>query len=315
MTELVHNTGFNLKRALHSTIGQVKRNVFLYILILPALIWTFIFVYLPIRGLKIAFLEYDILMGYDSPWVGLANIRRIFQVPDLFNAIINTFRTSVLALIFSTVTAILFAILLNELKVGLYKRVVQSFSYLPFFISWISIIGIVRVFYSEYGPLNNMLVSLFGPETERTMLLAVQSFFLPNVIMLTLWRNTGWNSVIYIAAITAIDPQQYEAAYIDGAGRLKQIWHITLPGMLPQIIILLIINSGYIFSDNFELIYGLQNAYINYDVISTLIYKYGLQNGDYSVATAFSFMQGVATLILMCTTNLISRKLSEISLW
>jgi len=195
------------------------------------------------------------------------------------------------------------------------KRFTQTVSYLPYFISWISVVGMAFVLYAIYGSLNDLRVFLLGPHTERLLFRSFQWFFLPNILILTLWRNTGFNSILYLAAITAIDPQLYEAAHMDGAGRWQQMRYITLPGMLNTIIIILILNIGTLVFDNFELIYGMQNAYINFDVIQTLVFKYGIQGGNYSVSAALSLMQGLVSMILVVTANRISNRLSKISLF
>lgn len=286
----------------------------IYILLLPAIILVFIFSYLPIPGLIISFMDYDFLLGFKSPWVGLANFKEIFTLPSFTSSILNTVKLSVLNLTIVFAVPIIFALLLNELRNIVFKRVVQTVSYLPHFFSWASVLGISYTLFAKYGGLNS-LISYFDPTHERVMWLTIQKYFVPNVVTLTIWKNMGWDTIIYLAAMSGIDQGLYEAAEIDGAGRLRQCFHVTIPGLIPTITILFIMATGRIFTDNFELIYGLQNTFIDFEVISTLTYKYGLKNGEYSMATALSMFQGVVNLILIVCTNYISKKFNETSLW
>jgi len=295
--------------------GEVKKNSMLYILLAPAVLITFFFKYLPLPGLVVAFMDFNPLLQFSSPWVGFGNFIKIFTLPMFVNAIGNTFMISVLSLVVLWPAPIIFALLINELNNGVFKKIVQTVSYLPHFLAWISVIGIAMSFYSIYGPLNDFMVSFIGPNFQRAMFLANQNFFIPNVLVLSGWKEIGWASIIYLAAITSIDAQLYEASYMDGAGRWKQFIHVTLPGLAPTIIILLILKMGSLFADNFELIYGLQNPFINFEVVSTMVYKQGILNGKYSVATAFDLVQGIISFILVLTANKISKKVSEISIW
>lgn len=299
----------------HSKWNEVRKNSMIYFLLSPALLFTLFFKYLPLPGLVIAFMDYKALLQFKSPWVGFDNFIQIFTMPMFVNAIVNTFTISLLSLVVLWPAPIILALLINELKNGLFKRVVQTVSYLPHFLAWISVIGIATSLYAIYGPLNDLLALIRGPETERVMFLANQKFFIPNVLMLSAWKEIGWGSIIYLAAITSIDSQLYEAAYIDGANRWKQFVHVTLPGLAPTIIMLLILKMGSLFADNFELIYGLQNPFINFEVVSTLIYKQGILNGKFSIATAFGLVQGVIGFLLVMAANKISKKVSEISIW
>lgn len=299
--------------------GRRRRNLkkFLptYLLILPAMLFVLVFNYFPIPGLLMAFMDYDIFKGFGSDWVGLANIIEIFSIPQFGQAILNTIYISLLNLVIVFPAPILFALLLNEIKRKTYKRVVQTVSYMPYFLSWIAVIGIASSVYSTYGIVNDIRVALFGEDTQRIMFLGEQSFFVPNVVSLNLWKNTSWNAIVYLAAISSIDPCLYESANMDGAGKFRQCWHITLPGILPTVVMLFILQVGQLFSDNFELIYGLQNAFIDFDVISTVIYKRGITQGQYSMATAFGFVQGLIGFILITLANYFSRKVNGYSIW
>ena len=293
-------------------LSEMKKSKFVYLLLLPSVLLVIFFSYLPMWGVRIAFLDYDIYNPDRSAFVGLKNFFDILQMGDTKSAIINTFYISILSLITVFPMTVLFAILLNELKNGLFKRTVQTISYLPYFLSWISVIGIITSLYAQDGIINDLIVKLTGDPT-RTLFLAKQGFFVPNVIILSIWKELGWGAVVFLAAITGVDDSLYEAAYIDGAGRLKQTWHITLPAILPTIMIMLIWKMGSLFTNNFELIYGLQNPFINFEVIQTIIYKQGIEGGNYSLTTAFGLFQGVVNLAILLGANYLSKKFTEIS--
>jgi putative aldouronate transport system permease protein len=294
----------------------VRKNYGLYLMLLPAIVATFVFAYLPMPGILVAFKDYNIFKGpFGSPWSGLRNIYRVFELPGVVQSIWNTLTLSIYTLLITFPTPIIFALLLNEMRSMWYKRVVQTISYLPYFLSWISVIGIAMNLYSLYGPINDLLVAINGPNIERTLFLANPSFFVPNILILTVWKSLGWDSIIYLAAITSIDPQLYEAAVLDGAGKVKQAWYITMPGLLPTTMILLILRLGGLFGSNFELVYGLQNPFINYEVISTIVYKMGIQQADYSLATAVGFLQGIVALVLTLLANKASKAVSGTAIW
>ncbi|MBB6735574.1 sugar ABC transporter permease [Cohnella sp. CBP 2801] len=295
---------------------QMKKDKYLYILLAPAILFVFVFVYMPLPGIMVAFKDYDVFKGFwGSDWVGLEHIREVFELPMIGDAVVQTLLISTLTLLVCFPAPILLALLLNELRLKLFKRVAQTLLYLPHFLSWISVIGIAYAFYSIYGPLNDIRLWLFGADTERVMFLANQNFFIPNVLLLSLWKETGWSTVIFLASIAAVDPQLYEAAYIDGAGRFKQTIHITLPSILPTVMIMLIFQLGNLFQSNFELIYGLQNPFVNTEVISTVIYKQGIQQGAYALSTALGFIQGLIAFILTVAANFLSKKLTSSGIW
>ena len=290
-----------------------KKNIFLYALILPLLALTFYFSYLPMPGVIISFMEYDIFKGFASPWVGFENFKELFNLPLFTKASVNTIYLSFLNLVIVFPMPIIFALLLNEIKLKTYKRVVQTVSYLPHFLSWIAIIGMAHSVYSTYGIINDLRVMILGEEAERLRFLASQDFFIPNVIILSLWKGVGWSSIIYLAAISGIDPQLYEAAHVDGANRLRQCIHITIPCILPTAVMLFILQIGNIFKDNFDLIYGLQNAFIDFETVSTVVYKQGITSGNYSMATAIGLFQGVVGFILVVLANTFSKKVNDVA--
>jgi putative aldouronate transport system permease protein len=266
-------------------------------------------------GLIISFMDYNIINEKMSTWVGLKHFIDILTLPEFNTAIINTINISFLNLLICFPAPIIFALLLNEMKNNFFKKLVQTVSYMPFFLSWIAVIGMVYSLYATYGMVNDLRVLFGGENVERIMFLAQQNLFVFNIIILSLWKSFGWSSIIYLAAITGIDPQLYEAATIDGAGKFRQCLNVTLPSILPTIVIMLILAIGNIFKDNFDLIYGLQNPFIKYEIISTVIYKQGISAGNYSVSTAFGFMQGLVGLILTLGANWLSKKVNNVALW
>lgn len=286
----------------------------LYIFLIPAIVLVFIFSYCPLPGLLMSFMDYDMFKGFHSDWVGFDNIIKIFTMPELSKAILNTLWLSFLGIVIGFPLPIIFALMLNELNDGKFKRFTQTVSYLPHFLSTIAVIGIVVSLFSEYGIVNDIRVWLFGEDTTRELFLTKQGMFVPNIMFWSNWKGLGWSSIIYLAAISGIDASLYEAAIVDGAGKFRQCWYITLPSISTTVIMLLILRIGSLFNSDFDLIYGLQNIYIDYEVISTVIYKRGITGGDYSISTAFGFVQGTVSLVLVLATNYISKRVDDVSL-
>ncbi len=289
------------------------KNYSLYLFLIPGLVLTAVFSYAAMPGLLIGFMDYDYFLGFKSPWVGFANIIEIFTTPDLNSAIVNTLILSLLNLVVVFPLPIIFSLLLNEIKNGFFKRFTQTVSYLPHFLSTISIIGLATSIFSEYGIINDIKMFI-NPDSQRTLYLTLQNLFVPNITMLTVWQTLGWSSIIYLSTIAGIDPTLYEAAVVDGAGKFKQCIYITLPSIMPTVVLLFILQIGNLFKSNFDLVYGLQNPYINFEVISTVIYKQGITNGKYDISTAFGFVEGFISLILIFTANFFSKKVNDISI-
>lgn len=308
----------NLQQNTHlkktGVIEDFKKYKTIYFMLLPTVILVLIFNYMPLPGLIISFMDYDFLLKFKSPWVGFQNFIDIFTLPDFTGAILNTLKISLLNITVVFIVPVIFALLLNEIRNMIFKRIVQTVSYLPYFFSWASVLGIAYSVFSKYGLLNT-IISHFSQNADKTMWLAQQNLFVPNVIILTIWKTMGWDTIIYLAAIAGIDPSLYEAAQIDGANKFKQCINITIPSILPTMVLLFILATGRIFGDNFELIYGLQNPFIDYEVISTITYKQGIVSGNYSVASALSMVQGIVNLFLVMGTNYLSKRLTETSLW
>lgn len=296
-------------------LKQLVRYRFIYLLLLPATFFVILFSYVPMTGIKMAFQDYNIYDPAASTWIGLENFKEIFRIKECINGIKNTFIIGILSLVICYPLTIIFALLLNEIRNSIFKKVVQTISYLPHFLSWISVIGIVTSIYSQYGLVNDVMVALTGGAHERVSFLAVQDFFIPNVIILTLWKTIGWNSVIFLAAMTGIDQSLYEAAEIDGASKFSRVLHITIPGIMPTIMIMLLWRIAALFTDNFELIYGLQNSFVNVEVIGTIIYKNGIAGGNYQMTTAFGLMQGLVNFVFLIGANYLSKKGTDVGIF
>ena len=286
----------------------------LYSMLIPAVLLTFVFSYMPMPGVIISFEKFTIYDGiFGSEWVGLDNIRKIFAQSQIVESIWNTLTVSLLSILITFPAPIILALLINEIKNKYFKKVVQTVSYLPHFLSWISVVGLVQLFFGRDGLINDIRMYL-GAE-DRVVFLAEQNLFIWFVLGTTLWKDVGWGTVIHLANLSSINQELYEAAEVDGAKHLQKLWYITLPHMIPSVMILLIFKMGSLFGSNFELIYGLQNPYIDFEVISTIIYKTGLQNGNYSMSTAVGFMQGIVALLLVVMSNWISKKTAGTGLW
>lgn len=290
-------------------LKKIYKDRAMYFLMLPALLVTFFFMYCPMPGLLMAFENYRIYDGLlGSEWVGLQNFAQIFKQGKFMTSIWNTLWISVLNIVISFPAPIILALLINEIGNQFFKRFVQTASYLPHFLSWISVVGLIQILFGRDGFINDFRM-LLGAE-ERIVYLAEQKNFVPFVVLTNLWKTVGWSTIIHLANLTSINPELYEAADIDGANYFHKLRYITIPHMIPTIMILLIFQMGGLFSSNFELIYGLQNPFIDFEVISTIIYQTGLQAGNYSLSTAVGFMQGIIALLLVLASNWLSKKIS-----
>ena len=290
-------------------LKKIYKDRHLYLMLVPAAAILLFFSYGPMPGLVMAFQDFSIFRGFlDSDWVGLENFIAIFTQSKFVTAILNTILVSVLSLFITFPAPIVLALLINEIKNKFFKRFVQTASYLPHFLSWISVVGLVQLMFSKDGLVNDLLVFL-GAE-ERIMFLAQQENFIWFICGTTLWKEVGWGTIVHLANLTAINPQLYEAAEIDGAGYFSKLRYITIPHMLPTIVILLIFQLGKLFQSNFDLIYGLQNPFIDFEVISTIIYQTGIKSGNYSMSTAIGFVEGLIALVLVLGANKLSQKIS-----
>jgi len=268
-------------------------------------------------GLIIAFQKYSPYRGvFGSTWVGLKNFVDLVTQPYFYDMLRNTLLLNMYFIVFGFPIPIVFALLISEIPDGFFKRVVQSTSYLPHFISSVIIVGIVVNFLSpSRGTVNVMLHSIFGMEPINFM--GDASWFRTIYTSMRVWQSFGWTSIIYIAAILSISPTLYEAAMIDGAGRLQRMWHVTLPGILPTIITLFLLRIGQIIRLGFDTIYLMQNT-MNLqtsEVFQTYVYRRGIIGMDWSFATTVGFFEGIVGLIFVVTANKLARRVSETSLW
>ncbi len=295
--------------------NDFKLNKSLYLLLLPVLAYYILFHYAPMYGAIIAFKEFTPKLGsWGSPWVGFKHFIDFFTSYSFKEVLFNTLRISISMLIFSFPMPIILALLLNELKNQRFSKIVQNATYLPHFISLVVICGMVKDFTRDGGVVS-YLMTLFGGESV-TMLIHPQ-YFVPIYVISGIWQSIGWDSIIFLAALTGIDGSLYEAAKIDGAGRWKQTWHITLPGIVPTIVTVLILSLGGILTVGYEKIILLYNdATLEVaDVISTYVYRKGLIDRSWSFSTAVNLFNSVINLIFLCGANYISRKLNDTSLW
>lgn len=293
-----------------------RKHKYLYLMILPVILYYFIFHYVPMYGAMIAFKDFQIGDGFlGSRWVGFEHFTNFFNSYYFKRLLTNTLLINVYMLLFSFPAPILFALLINEISGSVFKRTVQTITYLPHFISMIVVCGMITQFLARDGFLTDLLV-LFG--MERTALLGDPAYFRIIYVVSDIWQGIGWGSIIYLAAITGINPELYEAARIDGANRFRQIVNITLPGIAPIIIILLILKIGHMLDVGFDKIILLYNpnTYSTADVISTFVYRKGLgESNQFSYTTAVGLFQSAINFILLILANRFSAKVSESSLW
>ena len=297
-------------------LQSIKRDRWLYIMFAPVLIYYVIFHYAPIGGLVVAFKDYNLFQGiWASPWVGLEHFSDFFSSIYFGRLLRNTLAISLLDLLIGFPAPIVLALMLNEVQSALFKRTVQTVSYLPHFVSMVVIAGLVVNFLSPSTGLINSLIAMFGG--EKVSFLAEPQYFWIIFTLMNCWKGIGWGSIIYLATLSGVDPSLYEAAIVDGAGRWKQTWYITLPSIMPTIIILLIMRIGGLLSVSYEAIILMYNPsiYQTADILSTYVYRRGLIDADYSFATAVGLFQSVFALILVVSANKISKKISETSLW
>ena len=295
---------------------EIKRSKELYILLIPTILWFLIFFYRPIGALQIAFQDYNPIQGIDgSPWVGLKHFKAFFTNPYAGRIIRNTFTINVISLCTIFPITILFALFLNEIPSKRFKTFVQTASYMPHFISTVVVAGLVVSFLSPSAGIINILLEKIG--FERQYFLIKPEWFKTIYVAMGGWQGIGFGTIIYTSAISLIDETIYEAARIDGAGRFRQMWHVTLAGILPTIVVMLIMRVGSMLSVGYESIILLYqpSTYDTADVISTFVYRRGLVDSDYSFSSAVGLFNSVISFVLVVMANTISRKLSDMSLW
>lgn len=288
----------------------------LYLFILPAFLYFLIFHYVPMYGVQIAFKDFNPALGIGgSPWVGFEHFTAFFNSYYFWDLIKNTLGISVYSLIVGFPLPIILALSLNEAKDGLFKRGVQTITYAPHFISVVVMAGVIITFLSPSTGIVNDIIGLFGFEPIAFM--EDPAWFKTVFVFSGVWQSAGWGTIIYLAALAGVDPQQHEAAIVDGATRLERIWHINIPAIFPTMVILLILNTGSLLAVGFEKILLLQNP-LNMEsseVIATFVYRAGLLDGEYSFSTAVGLFNSVINAILLIVVNYIARKTNETSLW
>ncbi|MES1036939.1 ABC transporter permease [Bacillus pumilus] len=293
-------------------LNQMLSQKFLYVMILPGLIYFLVFKYVPMWGLIIAFQDYQPFLGIlGSEWVGFKHFIRLFTEPTFFILLKNTLILFAMNVVIFFPIPILLALLLNEVRLALFKKFVQTMIYIPHFMSWVIVVSLSFVLLTVDGGLINELIALFGG--EKINFLLSQEWFRPMYILQVIWREAGWSTIIYLAAITAVDPQLYEAAKMDGAGRLRQMWHITLPAIKSVIVVLLILKIGDTLELGFEHVYLLLNATNREvaEIFDTYVYTAGLKQGQFSYSTAVGLFKAAVGLILVMLANRLAKKFGE----
>lgn len=284
----------------------------LYALLALPLAYFVIFKYGPMYGIQIAFKDFNFFQGIDgSEWIGFEAFREVFAMRDFYNTLRNTLMLNFLDLLISFPAPLVLAILLYEMKTVWFKKLSQTILYIPHFISWVIIGGIAaQVFGTQSGMINNAIVSL---GYEAIPFLTEKNTWLVTYLIIGVWQSAGWGTIIYLAALTGINKELFEAASIDGAGRMKRIWHITLPGLKSTIVMLLIINLGHLITIGFDRPYVIGNLAVREysDVLSTFVYRIGLQSGQYTLATVVGLFQAVVGLVMVLSANYISKKLTD----
>jgi putative aldouronate transport system permease protein len=292
-----------------------KENKYKYLMILPVLLYFALFAYKPMYGIIIAFQNYRPNLGFvNSPWVGLRHFEAFFKDVYFWRLMRNTFSISLLSIIFGFPAPIILALLLNEVRNAFFKRTVQTITYMPYFISLVVVCGLIQTYTTSSGIFSQ--IAVFFGDIPRNYLME-SKYFYPIYIISGIWQGIGWGSIIYLAAITGIDQEQYEAARIDGAGRFRALWHITLPNLLPTIIILFILRLGGIINVGYEKIILLYNSltYEVADVISTYVYRRGILEASFSYSAAIGLFNSLINVIFLVGANKLSKKLTESSLY
>ncbi|HIU67172.1 MAG TPA: sugar ABC transporter permease [Candidatus Caccomorpha excrementavium] len=299
----------------HRLALDFRKNKLKYLMVIPILILLFLFCYRPMYGILIAFKRYRPALGvWDSPWVGFRYFRQFFRDPYCWRLFRNTLTISGLNLIFGFPAPIILALLLNEVRSKRFKKAVQTVSYMPHFISTVVVCGMITTFCASDGLFNN-IIEMFGG--TRSNLLQNKNLFYPIYIISDIWKGIGWDSIIYLAALSGIDQEQYEAAKIDGASRLQQMFYITLPGLMPTVSMLLILRIGSLLSVGYEKIILLYQptTYEVADVISSYVYRRGLMDGEFSYGTAVGLFNSIVSIILLLLANKASKKLGQSGLF
>lgn len=319
---LLNRSALNKKPEVHvslpnKTLGQrILAHRLLYLFMLPCVISLLVFSYYPMYGATLAFKDYSYRLGIlGSPWAGLKHFQTFVTSLEFWDVIRNTIVISGLKIIFCFPAPILLALLLNELRFGRFKRVVQTMSYLPNFVSWVVVLSLLTVIFSPYGGIVNNIRNRFG--MSSIFFLGEERFFYPLVVLSDIWKGAGWGSIIYLSALSGISPELYESAYLDGAGRLKCTWYITIPGIKGTIGIMFIYAIGGILNAGFDQILLLQqpaNMLIS-EILDTFTLKTGLSYGKFEYATAIGLFKSAFSFLLIVITNKIAKRFFEVGIW
>ncbi|MFP4366613.1 MAG: ABC transporter permease [Bacteroidales bacterium] len=297
-------------------LKKLYQQKYLFLLIIPGLVGFFIFNYIPMGGIVIAFKDYDLVQGiWKSPWVGIKYFEQFITGYHFKTIMRNTIGISLMKLFLGFPVPIIFALLLNEIKNYYFKRTIQTISYLPHFLSWVVALGIIGKILSVDGGIVNELLIMIGKEPVNFF--SNKKAMWPLIYLSEIWKETGWNSIIYLAALATIDVQLYEAAYVDGANRFKRMWHISLPGIKGTIAILFILAAGNILHTNFDQLYLLATPPVIdvTEVIDTYIYRRTLQNMQYSLGAAAGLFKAILNVCIVFMVNGITKKLTGEGIW
>ncbi|WP_273128465.1 ABC transporter permease [Metabacillus sp. HB246100] len=306
---------FKEEKKFQKTLARLNKHKMLYLISIPGILYFIIFKYAPFMGSIIAFKDYNIFAGiWDSPWVGLKHFEALFANPDSVRVLKNTLLLSFYDILVFPAPLIL-ALLLNELRLVLYKRLIQTIVYMPHFLSWVIISGLFIGILSPTTGVVNHFIEWLGFESIYFM--GSEDYIRPILVLTYLWQSVGWGTIIYLAALAGVNPELYEAAKVDGANRFHQVLHVTIPAILPTFSILFLLHIGNFLDFGFERVYVFLNPLnqVNGDILDTYIYSVGLQNAQYSFTTAIGLFKSVVGLILLVFANFISKRISGNSLY
>ena len=309
------------KQSIGRFFRYVRRHPMMYLMLIPGLFFLFIYKFAPLYGILIAFKDYNIFAGSNpvdaiakSPWVGFANFERLFKSSEFIKVLVNTLIINGMKILFLFPIPIICAILLNEIRNKAFRKLSQTAIYVPYFFSWVVVFGIFYSLFGSYGVVNNVIAALGH---ARIKFFTDTGIFRWLLVFTEGWKEIGYNTVIYLAAITGIDIALYEAASVDGANKWKQIWHVTMPGLLPTIVFMFILKVGYILDTGFEQVLVFYNpaVYDVADIIQTYVYRLGMGQMDFPLSTALGLFNSVVAFVLIVSANMISKKLIHRSIW
>lgn len=301
-----------VKKKRNSLASRFWKEKYLYLLLLPGLANFIIYRYVPMLGNIIAFQDFSAFKGFlHSDWVGMKHFKKIFEDSEVIRVIWNTLYLSFLQIVFAFPFSILLSLMLNELRSEKLKRIIQSIIYLPHFLSWVVVVGIATVFLKSEGIANQLLSHVFG--MQPIPFLQEPGWFMPLIVLEVIWKESGWGTIIFLAALSGVNPSLYEAAVVDGASRLRQIWHITLPAIRSTIVILLILRLGSVLDVGFEQIFLMINPFNREmgNVLDTFVYYKGIEQSDFSFATAVGLFKSFVGLILIVGANRLAKRFGE----